>query len=99
VRRNLTRYLGDVSENNLRDLLRFATGAMNFSNRCPPPTVYDAHGKGNGIWVLEHEQERLPFGQTCFNELSLPDEPDFAVFRDTLTMAVQEGLAAGFQDE
>ena len=99
VRRNLTRYLGEVSENNLRDLLQFATSMMNFSNRYPPPTVYDKPGTGNGIWIYEHAQERWPSSETCFNQLYLPSEPDFKVFKERLALAVENGLEEGFQAE
>ena len=92
VRQNLTRYVKEVSEKDRRKLLFFCTSSESFS-------VLHRAGADNGIWVSEHERGRLPTASTCYRKLTLPNEPDFAVFRERLNLAVAEGKASGFQLE
>ena len=103
VKHNLLRYLEGASEGDLGELLRFATGTLNFSNRRPRilPRWQDPHNaEGNTVWVCAHEDpQRLPFGQSCFRELMLPDGLPFETFEEKLRLAVREGNLGGFQDE
>ena len=104
VRLHLQQFVSSVSESELRALLRFISGTENFSGRRQLPGEDEEdgeHGKGNAVWVLQHPagSGRMPEARTCFRELYLPHEKDYAVFRGKLETAVREGNAGGFTME
>ena len=105
VRSHLGQFMESANEGELRALLKFISGTENFSGRHVPVDEEDdddgEHGKGNAVWVIQHPvgSGRMPEARTCFRELYLPHEEDYAVFRGKLEAAVREGNAGGFQME